>query len=697
MRQIKFFSVIAVFTAFVFFSCSEDPIGPNPPADTTPPKVIATIPPDSSIVNNLMFTAVVVFSEPVVLGEQPVQLSQVSLPKSVPGSWNMSESRDSLFFIPSKPFAPGQMYKMLLTGIRDDAGNIMPDFTFCWFTAEKDTGDTTETDTVPPTVVYSRPAKGAVLVPVNTEIYDRFSEAVDPTTINTQSYKLAKANGDTIAVTVSYDPVTFQASMAHNGLEYETTYRVTLTSAITDTAGNHLVEVVREFTTEADPNPPDITPPTLVNSFPADGATGVSINTAIYDEFSEAMDPTTINTQSYKLAKANGDTIAVTVSYDPVTFQASMAHNGLEYETTYRVTLTSAVTDTAGNHLVEVVREFTTEVDPTPPTPRWVVEDARKVNVIDIDEQGNIFFAADKFVHYYGGFQNDTAVVGKFNQQGILQWIKDLPSSSDLWDQPFGIDYADGFVYVVRTQDPYGNGFGNIYIDKFDAVTGDSVWTKFLAGGSTAPFDIDVYGQYLYCGTSRNVYQVDVSDGSVIRSISSSLSIDVLVNENGVYVSGGNYVIYLKAFDYDLNEIWTRNYYTNLFESGGWVVAHGNYIYVAGVSGDPFYSIPLDPVILKYDLQGNLLFDSTYANIHPPGNDFRRFITCDQSTGEIYMVAGPVKFSPSGEKLWQNNRYGHHAVYWNGILYVAENESSVSYHEGNKIHRYDAQTGTEIQ
>ncbi len=675
MRQIKLFYPVFIFTVLaIVISCSDKSTTPE---DTVAPRVVSTFPTDSAQIKETYFIPYVVFSEPIKLDDQTLKVTETEDDRNVPGRTTQSKSGDSLFFRPENPFTPGNKYQMLLSGIKDDAGNIMPDYTFCWFVVAASAADT-----ISPFVVNSFPADGTTGVSVNTAIYDQFSEPINPATLTPESYKLTKADGTPVSITVNYDPATFQVSMAHNGLEYATTYQVTLTNAITDTAGNHLVEISRQFTTK---NAPDITPPEVISSVPPDGATGVAVDSTISDEFSEDLDPETVNAQSYQLLK-DGVQVPATVSY--ANRKATLVPNSdLEYETTYEVVLTSAIADTAGNAFVGSTRIFTTENAPQTP---WVVENAWRIKYLNFDEQSNLFFAAEKYDYDNGAYDTDAVLAGKFDQEGMLLWIKELPSAVGLADQPFGLAYADGSVYILRTQDQYGTGFGDIYIDKLDAATGDSIWTHFYGNGG--PFDIDVYSSYVYLASDDKIIQANVSDGSIVNSVVNALNRSVVANENGVYIGAGNYTMYLRAYDHNLNQVWVRSYDTPLIETGGWVATYGNYVYMAGSSGDAIHGIPIDPVILKYDLQGNLQWDSTYADIHPPGNDYRRFITCDPSTGEVYMVGGPVKFSPQGEKLWQKNIEGFYAVYRDGVLYVVD-----AVHYNNRILRFDAQTGAEIQ
>jgi len=126
-----------------------------------------------------------------------------------------------------------------------------------------------EPDTMPPIVVSTSPEDGATIVAIDTVVTATFSEAMDSTTITTDSFALA---GSAVSGTVTYDSDTCTAIFTPDApLEYNHEYTATLSTAITDKAGNHLAEEYRwGFTTQSEVNhPPD--PPTLLSQYKTDG------------------------------------------------------------------------------------------------------------------------------------------------------------------------------------------------------------------------------------------------------------------------------------------------------------------------------------------------------------------------------------------------------------------------------------------
>jgi len=109
------------------------------------------------------------------------------------------------------------------------------------------------------------------------------------------------------------------------------------------------------------------TPPTVLSTTPAAGATGVSRTTAITVAFDRAMDPTTINGSTFFLKDSSGNVVAATVTYNAATNTATLTPSAtLNLAATYNVWLLGGasgprVRDQYGNYLASnVTWSFTT-------------------------------------------------------------------------------------------------------------------------------------------------------------------------------------------------------------------------------------------------------------------------------------------------------------------------------------------------
>ena len=211
-------------------------------------------------------------------------------------------------------------------------------------------------DTTAPTVLSVSPADTTTDVALNTTIGVTFSEAMDPASFTTTSFTVSSGGGvvaGTVSTSSSATTFTPTSSLADS-----TTYTATITTAATDLAGNPLAASYSwSFTTGA---AQDTTAPDVSSVFPSDTATGVLLNTTISATFSEAMDPTSLTTTSFTVS-GGGGVVAGTVSTSGSATTFTPTSN-LAGSTTYTVTITTAVTDLAGNPLATPYSwSFTTE------------------------------------------------------------------------------------------------------------------------------------------------------------------------------------------------------------------------------------------------------------------------------------------------------------------------------------------------
>jgi len=124
---------------------------------------------------------------------------------------------------------------------------------------------------------------------------------------------------------------------------------------------NNLAEEITATWSGDSVSVPDATPPTVSSVSPVADATGVVVDTAITATFSEAMDAATITTGSFTL-----DSVSGSVSYNSGTYTATFTPDvNLSYSTTYTATLSTAITDVAGNPLASAYSwSFTTASAP---------------------------------------------------------------------------------------------------------------------------------------------------------------------------------------------------------------------------------------------------------------------------------------------------------------------------------------------
>jgi len=198
------------------------------------------------------------------------------------------------------------------------------------------------------------------------------------------------------------------AAMATNGwYEFDVTpmitgngtFTINLASVSTDAVRFHSREGANppELVVEADATP-DTTPPTVTATSPTSGAGDVAVSAAVTVTFSEPMNPTSIHGASFMLSDGGG--VAGVVSYDDPSMTATFSPSGpLAFDTIHTATLTTAVTDVAGNPLAApYVWSFTTEATDTDP-PETSIEsgppaetgDSSAAFAFTADEPGSTF------------------------------------------------------------------------------------------------------------------------------------------------------------------------------------------------------------------------------------------------------------------------------------------------------------------
>jgi hypothetical protein len=220
-------------------------------------------------------------------------------------------------------------------------------------------------DTTRPTVSSTDPAIAATGVAINKKIAATFSEAMDPSTINTTNFTL-RQGATLVPGTITYVGTTATFAPA-SPLAINTTYTGTITNEVKDLAGNALANTFGwSFTTGAGS---DTTAPTVSYTDPANSANGVAVNKKIAATFSEAMDPLTISTTTFTLQQG-ASSVAGTVTYAGTTATFTPAA-ALSADTVYTATITTGAKDLAGNPLLgNFVWSFTSGAvaDSTRPT-----------------------------------------------------------------------------------------------------------------------------------------------------------------------------------------------------------------------------------------------------------------------------------------------------------------------------------------
>ncbi len=293
-------------------------------------------------------------------------------------------------------------------------------------------------DTTPPTVTGTTPANGASNVATSTTVTATFSEPMASASLTNSSFRLTDTTANSaVAASVGYDGPSQTAILTPSAaLAAGHAFSATLSTSVTDLAGNHLASAMTwTFSTAAsaapdttitsgpsgtvasasatftfsstiggstfacsldgaafapctspatysgltdgahtfavaatangvtDPTPAtagwtvDTTPPTVTGTTPANGASNVATSTTVTATFSEPMASASLTNSSFRLTDTTANSaVAASVGYDGPSQTAILTPSAaLAAGHAFSATLSTSVTDLAGNHLASAM------------------------------------------------------------------------------------------------------------------------------------------------------------------------------------------------------------------------------------------------------------------------------------------------------------------------------------------------------
>jgi ice-binding like protein/Big-like domain-containing protein len=223
-------------------------------------------------------------------------------------------------------------------------------------TTDAGTGD--GGDVTAPAVISTNPLQGETGVALGTSITATFSEAMNAATINGSNFIV------TAGTTAVSGFVTFPGGVATftpvGELAVDTEYVATITTGVTDVAGNALAsDYAWTFNTGGVTSVTSTTPPDL--------ATAVANNVAITATFSGPMDGATLDQTTFVVTGPGVTPVLGAVAYDAVGRVASFTPaTDLVAEVLYTATITTGAKNPAGTALAaDYVWTFTTGDRPT--------------------------------------------------------------------------------------------------------------------------------------------------------------------------------------------------------------------------------------------------------------------------------------------------------------------------------------------
>ncbi len=268
--------------------------------------------------------------------------------RKVVGTYQWSTSvhtNDTVKFTPAQALSYGVHYEVSVVAF--STGGVLTDFVFHFIT------EPSPTDVTPPTVQVTYPYDGMTDVPTGLAIFCMFSEAIDPSTVNSTNITLS---GPGISGPSDYK-VLYDYFDGHIEIRKKTqlsafqTYTVKVTTNVRDLNGNHFQNPYQlSFTT----GPTDLTAPTVLETIPANGATNVgNFLPTFHAIFSEELDEDTVNTSNITLHDntAGSDVNIVIEPRRDLVRISPRADIQLQNGHSHTLTIGTGVKDLAGNGL----------------------------------------------------------------------------------------------------------------------------------------------------------------------------------------------------------------------------------------------------------------------------------------------------------------------------------------------------------
>jgi hypothetical protein len=231
-------------------------------------------------------------------------------------------------------------YNIYVHGVRDVHGNGMTETQSRGFTG------TTAQDNTPPELIARSPSAGQMGVGLSQSVIVQFSEELNQATLYSGFYWTG--GGGSVNFTLDQMENSTYVFSPVQSLDLNTQYTVGFAmNTVIDWGGNYLAAASWTFRTTGTT---DLIRPTVTATSPANGATNVPLDANLSIEFSEAIDPTSMDEEGVLLSPDPGEGIPTwTNGNRKLTFDPD---NPLLADTKYSMLIPpGAVRDLAGNPL----------------------------------------------------------------------------------------------------------------------------------------------------------------------------------------------------------------------------------------------------------------------------------------------------------------------------------------------------------
>jgi hypothetical protein len=382
----------------------------------------------------------------------------------------------------------------------------------------------------PPTVASTTPAGGATAVAIGTAVTATFSQPMDGSTIGATTFGLQGPAG-TVAAAVIYNEATQTATLTPGEpLGTSTTYTATILgggSGVKSATGTAMTASVSwSFTTAA-----AATPPTVVSVTPLSGATEVATTTIVTATFSEAMDPASINGNTFRLQGPAG-AVAAAVSYNAAALTATLTPaTALANSARYTATIVggaAGVKDSAGTPMeADLAWSFTAvaaasagcpcTIWPGSATPAIATEADPSGVEVGVRFQSDVAGVITGLRFYKGAGNTGPHVGNLWSASGTL-----------LASVPFAGETAAGWQQA-NFSSPVPIVANTVYVASYHTSTGYAVTAPFFASAG-----VDTPPLHALAGAGNGVYTYGATSVFPTSTFNSSnYWVDVVFNTSG--------------------------------------------------------------------------------------------------------------------------------------------------------------------
>lgn len=281
-------------------------------------------------------------------------------------------------------------YKMVIKGITDVNGNALRDSQTVVFDTEN------EPDRDPPSVVSAWPRNNAKDVAPGSDIYVKFSEPIEPSSISADTFRITSKK-DPVEFDVIYQPDSNAVVLKPTKpLAFDRLYTVEVLPEVADPSGNRLSSSYAfQFKTY---EIPDLEKPKVKTVSPSNGAVAVSKHSQVQVVFSKKIKPSSANKYTIFITdELSGEQVDGKIIYEQSKNCAVfMPQEEFREGRTYRAAVTEGISDNAGNPIERGISWAFTVGQPKDNTKIGIVNSYPKNNELNVPVDAEVAITFSK-------------------------------------------------------------------------------------------------------------------------------------------------------------------------------------------------------------------------------------------------------------------------------------------------------------